>query len=274
MYACLVSTLTPSAPRHPPAPLPGAVVAPGRVTARVTSRRRRPGGSRRARAWQAVTVAVGTNGAPPGQPTVLAARRTTALTPGDVADLEAPVLPWPSCRRSRRWSRDATAGSRSSDCRGWSRFGPLSCEVRDVVECEAVNTHLAAETDGRGLRVRGEGRSEDQHPPDEQRQCSLHYPHLPVPPDFGWRPFVVDYSNYDECLDFGETPAVTTPLEPGTTPLHRRKSARQSPGTRREQCQKADATLASAEKACQASVSVGVSPGTCRAPTGRKTAHP
>src|SRR5262249_12535557 len=47
-------------------------------------------------------------------------------------------------------------------------------EVRDVVERESVDTHLAAEGHRRGLRVRGEGRSEDQHPPDEQRQCSLH----------------------------------------------------------------------------------------------------
>src|SRR5215470_4624824 len=62
MYACLVSTLTPSAPRQPPAPLPVRTFEPGWVTVVVAAVAGTPGlppGT--------ATVTLGTNGALPGQ---------------------------------------------------------------------------------------------------------------------------------------------------------------------------------------------------------------
>src|SRR5262249_4570510 len=63
MYACLVSTATPSAPRQPPAPLPVRTFEPGWVTVPVIGVPGEPGDPP-----GTVVVTLGTNGARPGQP--------------------------------------------------------------------------------------------------------------------------------------------------------------------------------------------------------------
>src|SRR5262245_59857440 len=63
MYACLVSTFTPSLPRQPPAPLPTRVFDPGWLTVAGALPAAPPG-----KAGAVGTFTVGTNGARPGQP--------------------------------------------------------------------------------------------------------------------------------------------------------------------------------------------------------------
>src|SRR6185436_3028296 len=68
MYACLVSTLTPSAPRHAPAPLPTRTFDPGWVTVAVVGVAGVTGAGCPGLPAGTGTVTLGTNGARPGQP--------------------------------------------------------------------------------------------------------------------------------------------------------------------------------------------------------------
>src|SRR5262249_46459706 len=140
----------------------------------------------------------------------LTARRTTARAPDDVADLKAP-------HRLGLLVSALDVGPKTPPLEVEAlaiAVGAVRAavrEVRDVVECEPVDTHLATEAHRRGLRVRGEGRSEDQPPPDEQRQCSLHsrtsrcHPHSDGARCSGLR-------NYDECLLLGESTSRWLPV--------------------------------------------------------------